>query len=149
MLSTFSREIGANELHLESGKLALQTNGSVVLRYGDCVLLATATMSKPREGGATKMKRAFAEELVRQTAPDGGLGATLGRILVGNRNAAAMRVFQKELTRGRKRIGIFYGGAHMPDFERRLIGDFGMKKDTAKPNTKPGSETTQAGSPPA
>ena len=50
MLSTFSREIGANPLHLESGKLALQTNGSVVLRYGDCVLLATATMSKPREG---------------------------------------------------------------------------------------------------
>ena len=50
MLSTFSREIGANPMHLESGKLALQTNGSVVLRYGDCVLLATATMSKPREG---------------------------------------------------------------------------------------------------
>ena len=50
MLSTFSREIGANPLHLESGKLALQTNGSIVLRYGDCVLLATATMSKPREG---------------------------------------------------------------------------------------------------
>ncbi len=50
MVSTFSREIGANPLHVESGKLALQTNGSVVLRYGDCVLLATATMSKPREG---------------------------------------------------------------------------------------------------
>ena len=51
-----------------------------------------------------------------------------GRILVGDRNAAAMRVFQKEIAKGKKRIGIFYGGAHMPDFERRLVLDFGMKK---------------------
>ncbi|MCH8184660.1 MAG: polyribonucleotide nucleotidyltransferase [Chloroflexi bacterium] len=50
MLSTFSREVGTRSLSLESGKLALQANGSVVLRYGDCVLLITATMSKPREG---------------------------------------------------------------------------------------------------
>ena len=50
MLSTFSREVGTGSLSLESGKLALQANGSVVLRYGDCVLLITATMSKPREG---------------------------------------------------------------------------------------------------
>ena len=50
MLSTFSREVGSGSLSLESGKLALQANGSVVLRYGDCVLLITATMSKPREG---------------------------------------------------------------------------------------------------
>ena len=50
MLSTFSREVGTGSLSLESGKLALQANGSVVLRFGDCVLLITATMSKPREG---------------------------------------------------------------------------------------------------
>ena len=32
MLSTFSREVGTGSLSLESGKLALQANGSVVLR---------------------------------------------------------------------------------------------------------------------
>ena len=42
--------IGSSKLTLESGKLAQQANGSVLVSYGDCVLLTTATMSKPREG---------------------------------------------------------------------------------------------------
>ena len=37
-------------LTFETGKLAQQAGGSVVLRYGDNVMLATATMSKPRTG---------------------------------------------------------------------------------------------------
>lgn len=49
-LSSFSREVGSSNLTLESGKLAQQANGSILLRYGDCALLVTATMSKPREG---------------------------------------------------------------------------------------------------
>ena len=50
MLSSFSRDVGSRALSIESGKLAGQANGSVMVRYGDCVLLVTATMSKPREG---------------------------------------------------------------------------------------------------
>ena len=49
-MSSFRREVGSSTLTLESGKLAQQANGSVLLRYGDCALLVTATMSKPREG---------------------------------------------------------------------------------------------------
>ena len=50
MLSKFSHDLGQKSLTIESGKLAQQANGSVLLHYGDCVLLAAATMSKPREG---------------------------------------------------------------------------------------------------
>ena len=35
---------------METGELAQQANGSVLVRYGDNVLLVTATMGKPREG---------------------------------------------------------------------------------------------------
>ena len=43
--------IQGKEIILETGHLAKQANGSVVLRCGETVLLATATMSKePREG---------------------------------------------------------------------------------------------------
>ena len=45
-----STDIGSKTLSIESGKLAQQANGSVVARYGDNVLLVTATTSKPREG---------------------------------------------------------------------------------------------------
>ena len=50
MSSTFERRIGAHTLSIETGRLAQQANGSVLLRYGDSVLLVTVTMSKPREG---------------------------------------------------------------------------------------------------
>ena len=50
MPSTFERLVGSRQLTLEAGSLAQQANGSVVLRYGDCVALATATMAAPREG---------------------------------------------------------------------------------------------------
>jgi hypothetical protein len=75
-----------------------------------------------------KLKRMLAEQLAQSVAPEGGLGETLDRILVKDRNAAAIKVFQKELASGKKKIAIFYGAAHMPDFERRLREDFGLKR---------------------
>lgn len=48
---TFSTEIGGRELIISTGKLAGQANGAVTVRYGDTVILATATMSRiQREG---------------------------------------------------------------------------------------------------
>lgn len=44
-------DLGGRPLRLEVGQLAQQANGSVLVRYGDTVVLVTATMSKePREG---------------------------------------------------------------------------------------------------
>ena len=50
MPSTFKRDIGSKTLTIESGRLAQQANGSILIRYGDNVVLVTATMSRPREG---------------------------------------------------------------------------------------------------
>ncbi len=50
MASSFQRRIGHADIHIETGKLALQANGSVVVRRGDSMVLVTATMDKPREG---------------------------------------------------------------------------------------------------
>jgi hypothetical protein len=64
------------------------------------------------------------------TGTSGGLGPTLNTILVSDRNQAALKVFQKELAKGRKKIGIFYGAAHMPDFEQRLREEFGLRRQS-------------------
>ncbi len=46
-----SIEISGKEISIETGKMALQANGSVVARSGDTVVLSTATMAKePRQG---------------------------------------------------------------------------------------------------
>jgi len=50
-LLQFKTEIAGRNMIIETGKIAQQANGSVVIRYGDTVLLVTATASKkPREG---------------------------------------------------------------------------------------------------
>ncbi len=46
MSSTFNLELGNRQLILEIGQMAKQANGSVLVRYGDTVVLVTATMSK-------------------------------------------------------------------------------------------------------
>ncbi len=50
MLSTFTRDLPSGTLTFETGKLAQQAGGSVLVRYGDDVLLVAATMGAPREG---------------------------------------------------------------------------------------------------
>src|SRR5208283_1693282 len=77
-----------------------------------------------------KIKELFAQQLVEQASPEGGLGRTVATILVTDRNEAALKVFQKELANGKKKIAIFYGAAHMPDFEKRLRDDFGLKRQS-------------------
>lgn len=51
-------------------------------------------------------------------------------VLVVERNKACLAVLENELKAGKKRIGIFYGAAHFPDMERRLLADFGMKLES-------------------
>ncbi len=50
MPSSYQRRIGARDISMETGRLAQQANGSVLLSTGESVVLVTATMSKPREG---------------------------------------------------------------------------------------------------
>ncbi|RMG68163.1 MAG: polyribonucleotide nucleotidyltransferase [Calditrichaeota bacterium] len=50
MIVTKEMELGGRKLVIETGRMAKQANGSAVVRYGDTMVLATATCSKePRE----------------------------------------------------------------------------------------------------
>jgi len=44
------KNIDSKVFSIETGKLALQANGSVLVKLGDSMVLVTATMSTPREG---------------------------------------------------------------------------------------------------
>ncbi len=51
MVKQFSMELAGRTLTVEIGKMAAQANGAAFMRYGDTVVLSTATASeKPREG---------------------------------------------------------------------------------------------------
>ncbi len=50
-MEQFEMEISGRKLIVENGKMAKQANGAVLVRYGDTVVLVTATASaEPREG---------------------------------------------------------------------------------------------------
>jgi len=79
-------------------------------------------------GDPLKMKLMMANQFAASGVMDSGLGASLNQLLITDRNAAAMQVMQKQIVQGKKKIAIFYGAAHMADFEKRLVKDFGMSK---------------------
>lgn len=78
-----------------------------------------------------KLKRMMAAQLAA-AGGDTGLGPTVNTLLISDRNAAALKVMQKELAKGRKKIAIFYGAAHMPDFDRHLREDFGLRQQNTQ-----------------
>ncbi len=82
--------------------------------------------------GPLKLKRTMAEQFEKFDSPGSGLGPTINTILIADRNQAALRVFQTELAKGKKKIAIFYGAAHMPDFDKRLQREFGLKRDNVQ-----------------
>ena len=50
MSKSYEMDLGGKTLTLESGTLAPQAHGAVVVRYGDTIVLATATMGGVRDG---------------------------------------------------------------------------------------------------
>lgn len=50
---TYTLTLGDKDLIVETGKLAQQANGSCTVRYGDTLVMATATMSKQARPGVT------------------------------------------------------------------------------------------------
>jgi len=57
------------------------------------------------------------------------LGEDSGSAVIGARNQRAVDVLQNEIDSGARRIGIFYGVAHMPDLEERLLDQLGLRYD--------------------
>ncbi len=67
-----------------------------------------------------KAKRFMARQFAGSGVMEAGLGQSLNQLIVEDRNAAAMNVLDEQIKAGKKKIAIFYGAAHMPDFEQRL-----------------------------
>ncbi|MBX3462457.1 MAG: type II secretion system protein GspG [Planctomycetes bacterium] len=75
--------------------------------------------------GRHRLRMLFAAQLEEMEAI--AAGGREGTLLQG-RNEKCLQVLQRELAAGRKRIGIYYGAAHLPHMERRLVDDLGFVK---------------------
>lgn len=72
------------------------------------------------------LKTAIAYEMADERNMRDFLGGEQGSALIAARNARAMQVLQEQIDAGARHIGIFYGVAHMPDFEQRLADELSL-----------------------
>jgi len=87
-------------------------------------LLGSVFSSDP----SLSLKRIFAEEMMNQLDDAGWIiGGEEGSAIISDRNAAALEVLRREIKNGKKKIAIFYGAAHLPEFAKSLERDFQMK----------------------
>ena len=76
-----------------------------------------------------RLRRLLAEQFSDMEVLTAAFGGEEGSSLITDRNAAALNVLKAELGQGRRSIAIFYGAAHMDDFDRHLQQDFGMQPE--------------------
>ena len=74
-----------------------------------------------------RLRRLMAEQFTDMDVLSAAFGGEEGSSLITDRNGAALDVLREQIGKGRKRIAIFYGAAHMDDFDRRLQADFGLQ----------------------
>ena len=79
-----------------------------------------------RSGAGRHMLRlAMAQQLEgMEIAYAGGEGSTL----LEGRNEKCLEVLKAQLAAGKKKLGVYYGGAHLTHMEKRLCEDMGFKK---------------------
>jgi len=89
----------------------------------DMKMLSTMVAS----GQDDSLKTMIAYEMTNIDQVQDILGEDSGSAVIGARNQRAVDVLKREIDAGSRRIGIFYGVAHMPDLEERLFDQLGLR----------------------
>lgn len=111
----------------QMGKAIQQGNNANPLAQNLDMMLSM--LSSDRE---IRMRRIMADQLVKAGAADSFGDADGESSIITERNKKALAVLTEQLGKGTKKIGIFYGAAHMPDMEKRLLEEFKYKRGDVK-----------------
>jgi hypothetical protein len=80
------------------------------------------------QDGSLKILAAY--EVANLKNAENMLGEDSENAVIGARNQRAIDVLEREIDSGARRIAIFYGVAHMPDLEDRLLEQVGLTYDS-------------------
>lgn len=73
------------------------------------------------------LKLVFARQMAEADEMLSGLGGEGGTVIIEGRNKVAIKVLKEQIAADKKKLAVFYGAGHMPDLERRLMANLGMK----------------------
>lgn len=83
-------------------------------------------------GQGDSLKTMAAYEITNVKQASDMLGSDSGSAVIEARNQRAIDVLVREIDGGAQRIGIFYGVAHMPDMEERLLEQLGLTYESTE-----------------
>ncbi|MEZ0273946.1 MAG: hypothetical protein ACAH88_03505 [Roseimicrobium sp.] len=75
-----------------------------------------------RPDSATELKRIMGRMFDSVETVMSGMEGPEGSVIISDRNKVALEVLKIHLALDKKKFGIFYGAAHLPDMEKRLVG---------------------------
>jgi hypothetical protein len=119
----------------------MNKRGETMLGMVVRMMVAAMNQAYSEEGGASEgqlimalfdndramaLKRVMAEEFQSMDGMLSAMDGPDGSTLISERNKVALEVLRKQIGMGKKKVAIFYGGGHMPDFDKRLRDQFGM-----------------------
>ena len=102
--------------------MAMQAAGG---QSADSMGMLMAAFSSNKE---MHMRRMFAKQIKQMEAGMVIFQGKDGSTIVTHRNAKCMEVLKEEIAAGKTNLAIFYGAAHLPDMERRMLSDFKAKR---------------------
>lgn len=74
------------------------------------------------------LKTMLAYEMTNMDQVRDILGSDSDSAIIGARNERAVQVLRAQIDAGAKRIGVFYGAAHMADMEKRLLDELALTR---------------------
>lgn len=107
-------------------KMSLQ--GMAQPAQGDKEVPQVDLVSAFRSGEGRHQLRMLLASQLEQLETMAALGGEKGSTLLEGRNEKCLEVLQREIKAGKKNLGIYYGAAHLPHLERRLVDDLGFQK---------------------
>jgi hypothetical protein len=87
------------------------------------VAVFSALFSRER---SIELKRTMAVQFEEMEVAASVLDGPDGSAIITDRNKRALEVLSEQIKAGKKKLAIFYGAAHLPDFNRRLRADMSM-----------------------
>ncbi len=107
----------------ELGEL-LSMNPEDVDREAEAAREEIDLVSAFRKGGGVAALRIVAARMMLGGDP----AVDQPTVIIHGRNEKCLRVLQEQLRRGKQKLGVFYGAAHMEHMEHRLVEDLGWAR---------------------
>ena len=77
-----------------------------------------------------RVRRIAAVQLAKAGDGEAFAGADGTSTIITERNKKCFEVMVRELKKGRKKVGIFYGAGHFADMEKRMVAEYGFARQS-------------------